>query len=67
MAPEFIYVDMKSRTCGNKLARITYNVFKSIHASIWFYFLPFACIFLSYSIPNSFGPSDADNCPVQTE
>ena len=60
-APEYIYVDMKSRTCGNKIARIFYNVFKSLHASVWFYFLPFAAIFLSYSIPNSFDKPTVDD------
>ena len=50
-ASEFIYADFKARTLLNKLCRILYCFLKMIHTSVWFYFLPFSVIYLSYAIP----------------
>ena len=49
--PDYIYIDWGSRTFRNKCARLLYRALKAIYAAFWFYFLPFASIFLSYRIP----------------
>lgn len=49
--PEYIYIDFWSRSCGNKLARIVYLLCKTLLVTVWFYFIPFSSIYLSYYIP----------------
>ena len=49
--PEYIYRDWGSRRLGNKCGRILYRALKAFYAAFWYYFLPFASIFLSYRIP----------------
>ena len=49
--PEHIYIGFWDRTLGNKIARVVYCVIKTFQASVWFYFVPFTVIYLSYYIP----------------
>lgn len=68
--PEFIYIDFRrDRSCKNKLARMMYVLLRMFFASIWFYFIPFVSIYLSYSIPYRFindgDDSTAVDDPVQ--
>ena len=53
--PDYIYIDYRTgRTCGNKVARGVYVFLRMFFASIWFYFIPFVSIYLSYAIPYRF-------------
>ena len=47
----------KDRSCGNKMARIVYILMKTFYATVWFYFIPFSVIYLSYFIPDAFLPT----------
>ena len=49
--PDYILIKQRERTCCNWLARVFYRIFKTFFASIWFYFVPFYCIVLSFQIP----------------
>lgn len=51
IAPKYIYIDNSSRTWLNWTCRMVYNLLKTIHTSVWFYFLPFSVIYLSYIVP----------------
>ena len=57
-APEFIYIDFKARTCGNKMARLFYQLMKAFYTVIWFYFVPFSILFLSFFIPYAYGDTE---------
>lgn len=58
--PEFIYIDFwEDRTCGQKVARGLYVFLRMFFASVWFYFVPFVSIYLSFSIPYQFVGQDA--------
>ena len=57
--PNYIYFAWDSRTCGNKCARLTYVISKTFFACFWFYFVPFACLYLSFAIPFKFTDSEA--------
>ena len=63
--PDYIYIDWRERACFNKIARLFYLLFKIIYISLWFYFVPFSVIYLSYAIPDYFGNkiSEADEEP----
>ncbi len=52
--PEYIHVKFSDRKCGNKLARLNYCLWRVVFASVWFYFIPFSSIYLSYCIPFRF-------------
>ena len=56
--PDYIYVDTWQLEWGTKFARVIYASFKIIYASIWFYFIPFSCLYLSYVIPYAYGPGE---------
>jgi len=53
-------MSMGERTLRNKMARIVYCLFKGLHVSVWYYFLPFSCIFLSYVVPHKMGQNPED-------
>ena len=53
--PEYIYVNFWERSWGNKIARIIYSICKIVYVTLWFYFIPFTSIYLSYYIPKRFG------------
>jgi len=36
------------------MARIVYNLMKTFYATVWFYFIPFSVIYLSYIVPDVF-------------
>ena len=56
-APKYIYIEFGKRpTIGNKFARLVYVSMYSLFCSVWFYFIPFVSIFLSYQIPYVYGP-----------
>ena len=57
--PDYIYFDWNMRDRSNKCARLTYKLFKAFFASVWFYFIPFACLYLSFAIPFKFTDSEA--------
>lgn len=69
--PEFIYIDFwNNRTCGQKVARGFYVFLRMFFASVWFYFIPFVSIYLSFAIPYQFvgiDTDDADAPEVVTE
>lgn len=50
-ADKYIYLDNSERTWLNWTCRFIYNILKTIHTFVWFYFLPFSIIYLSYSVP----------------
>lgn len=47
-APEYIHFKWEQRTCWNKFCRLAYLLIKLIFASVWFYFIPFSSIYLSF-------------------
>ena len=49
--PHFIHISSYDRTCGNKLARGYYKAVYIFNASLWFYFVPFYSIMMSFLIP----------------
>ena len=50
--PRYIYVDFcKGRSCCNKMLFVIYKVLKCLYTSAWFYFMPYATIICSYTIP----------------
>ena len=51
--PKHIYISFKSRTCTEKVLRLTYKVFRILYVSFWYYFVPFMMIVLSYWVPYS--------------
>ena len=58
--PEFIHMEWKQRSCGNKFARFLYKCCDVIINSVWYYFVPFTSIFLSYQIPHRYGQNPED-------
>ena len=55
--PEYIYLPFSKRPdFSNKVVRAMYFVSKIFHAGIWFYFVPFSVLFLSYKVPEAVGP-----------
>ena len=56
ISPEYIHIDFSNRpTFGNKVARMCYLVLYSLFAAVWFYFIPFTSIYISYSVPMKYG------------
>ncbi len=54
--PKYIHIEFSKRpTFMNKCARILYKIFYALFASIWFYFIPFFSIYISYAVPSWFG------------
>ena len=54
--PEYIFIDFSDRpSFGNKVARVLYLILYSLFAAIWFYFIPFTSIYISYAIPAKYG------------
>lgn len=52
----YIHIEFSKRpTFMNKCARLIYLIMYSLFASIWFYFIPFASIYISYAVPAKFG------------
>lgn len=49
--PEFICINWRDRSLGNKIGRLIYKLFRVLFASIWFYYIPFISIFMSYAVP----------------
>ena len=48
---------MGSRTWWNWICRVVYTCLKFIFASVWFYFIPFSSIYLSFAAKD---PVDVD-------
>ena len=59
--PDYIYIDFDKQTWQNKVLRSIYQILKHIHVSIWFYFIPFSSLFLSYWIPYYLDAKVEDN------
>ena len=57
--PNYIHFPWSKRRCGNKVARGVYSCLKTFFACIWFYFIPFSCLYLSYAIPFVYTDSEA--------
>ena len=58
--PLHFYIDFTDdRTCGGKTARLLYIFLRWFFASIWFYFIPFSCLYLAYAIPFVYTDSEA--------
>ena len=56
IAPEYIHIDFSNRpSFMNKVARVLYLILYSLFASIWFYFIPFTSIYISYAVPAKYG------------
>ncbi len=56
IAPEYIHIDFKTRPSFiNKVARINYLILYSLFAAVWFYFIPFTSIYISYAVPMHYG------------
>ena len=53
--PEYIYLDFWERTLGDKACVLFYQLLRTLHAVVWFYFAPFLVIFLSYAVPYYLG------------
>lgn len=54
--PTQIYINFWKRpSFGNKCARIFYWSTHAFYVSIWFYFLPFSVVLLSYEVPYRYG------------
>ena len=54
--PEYIFIDFSDRpSFGNKVARVLYLILYSLFAAVWFYFIPFTSIYISYAIPAKYG------------
>ena len=51
LPPKTVYISFKDRTCGNKVCRMLYKLFKIFYVCFWFYFSPFTILFLSYYLP----------------
>ena len=49
--PDYIHVKWSERTLCNKILRLFYRLIKGLYVSMWFYFVPFLAIFLSYYLP----------------
>lgn len=50
--PKYIYVNfLRDRSCTNKLLYTIYRIIKCLYTSVWFYFMPYAIIICSYTIP----------------
>ena len=50
--PEYIYRAFSQRSCGNKVAFALYKYFcKFLYKSVWFYFIFFLSIILTYEVP----------------
>ena len=62
--PNYIHFGWDNRDNLNKCARLTYLCFKTFFASVWFYFIPFACLYLSFAIPFHFTDSDVSEHAV---
>lgn len=61
-----MHIAFKDRTCMNKVARVVYVIFRSLFASVWFYFIPFVSILLSYQVPHSLDMRDSDAATIST-
>ena len=49
---EYIYIDFHERTTvTNKVARVFYLLLYALYCSVWYYFIPFTSIILSYQLP----------------
>ena len=59
--PDYIYIDFGKQTWQNKVLRSIYQILKHIHVGIWFYFIPFSSLFLSYWIPYYLDAKVEDN------
>ena len=57
--PNYIHFPWSKRRLGNKVARAVYCILKSLFACIWFYFIPFSCLYLAYAIPFVYTDSEA--------
>ena len=57
--PNYIHFPWSKRRFVNKVARSVYCILKALFACIWFYFIPFSCLYLSYAIPFLFTDSEA--------
>lgn len=54
--PEYIYIEFSKRpTFMNKVARVLYLILYSLFAAVWFYFIPFTSIYISYAVPAKYG------------
>ena len=51
IVPKYIYVNFKDRICSNKVLYLLYKCFRILYITLWFYFLPFVVITLSFVIP----------------
>ena len=58
--PEYIFID--NRKWGNFFARCWYKVCLVFFASVWYYFVPFYSLVLSYWIPAFFGDKFVGAC-----
>ncbi len=66
---EYIYIDFYKRTTTqNKVARVFYLLLYALYCSVWYYFIPFTSIILSYQLPKyfevpaeKFEPSEIDS------
>lgn len=62
-----MYIDFwNDRTFLNKVARLVYVIFHTLFASVWFYFIPFVSILLSYQVPYSLEMRDEDAANLAT-
>ena len=65
--PDYICMDWSERSFGNKVARAFYKAMRVVFASVWFYYIPFTSILLSYSVPHFFGEDPVTNAAnIQT-
>ena len=55
--PEYIYVNYQDPRMRwtTRFYRVVYFSLKTFHSSVWFYFIPFTSLYLSYAIPYHFG------------
>ena len=55
-SPKYIHLGMNKRpSCCNKFARIFYGSCRLLYVSVWFYYVPFAVILISFEVPKIFG------------
>ena len=62
--PQYIHNDFSKRGWGVWIARQVYNGFKTLFASVWFYFIPFSSLYLSFAIPYRYADGDKINSVI---
>ena len=67
---KYIYCSWKWRSVSSKFLRVVYKFFRVLYVALWFYFVPFAAIYMSYALPYNMrnnAPPEPGTCPIDEE